>query len=98
MVFLASRGMSGTNTIFRTNDTDVLIILLANEDDFPNDINLWWDMWINSNNNRRLTEVNSLHQKLGKNICNTLPGLYALTGSDYTTSFLRKGKLKPLKL
>ena len=44
MVFLASRGMSGTNTIFRTNDTDVLIILLANEDDFPNGINLWWDM------------------------------------------------------
>ena len=34
---------------------------------------------------------------MGKTLCCSLPAFHALTGSDYTSAFCRKGKIKPLK-
>ena len=53
-------------------------------------------MRINSHKARRLNEVNSL-LKFRKNICNILLALHALTGYDYTATFLKKRKIKPLE-
>ena len=63
-------------------DADVLITPSASNI-FLNDINLWGDVGISSNNTTRLIEVCSLHQKFGKSICNTLPALQPLIGFDY---------------
>ena len=42
--------------------------------------------------------MNQLYQKLGEKFCKALPAYHAVTGCDYTASFSRKGKIRPLKL
>ena len=51
-----------------------------------------------SRNNQRYININQLHENLGEKLCRTLPAYHALTGCDYTASFNRKGKVKPLKV
>ena len=46
----------------------------------------------------RKVNMNKLHQGLGNCLCVALPGFHAFTGSDYTASFNRKDKFRPLKL
>ena len=42
--------------------------------------------------------MNELSSTLGTRLCKALPAYHALTGCDYTSSFCRKGKVRPLKL
>ena len=37
------------------------------------------------------------YTNLGSKVSKTLPALHAFTGCDYTSSFSRKGKIRPLK-
>ena len=55
-------------------------------------------MGLHTNNTLRYVKKNKLHQELGNSFCVALPGFHAFTGSDYTASFNRKGKIRPLKL
>ena len=41
--------------------------------------------------------MNKLYQKIGDPVCKTFPAYNAFKGCDYTVSFYRKGKLRPLK-
>ena len=52
----------------------------------------------NHNNTRRYIDITSLAQQLGQQLCAALPGYHAFTGNDYTASFFRKGKLRPLAI
>ena len=42
--------------------------------------------------------MNKFQQGLGNSLCVALPRFHAFTGSDYTASFNRKDKFRPLKL
>ena len=55
-------------------------------------------MGLHTNNTLRYVKKNKLHQELGNSFCVALPGFHAFTGRDYTASFNRKGKIRPLKL
>jgi hypothetical protein len=84
---------STKNIVVKANDTDVLIILLAN----VWKLNINHLIWMNIKSNNYV-DVSSLAAKLGQSLCLALPALHALTGCDYTAAFNRKGKIKPLKL
>ena len=54
-------------------------------------------MGVYSNNTQRYINVTKLYQKLGKTLSKALLGFHALTGSDYSASFSRRGKVSPFK-
>ena len=85
------------NIIIRANDTDVglLIILLTHAHAFPH---ICYDCGLNSNNSRRYVDISLLAPNMGQNLCTSIAGFNAFTGSDYTASFLNKGKVRPLAL
>lgn len=98
MIYIASRLDPISNVVIRTNDTDVLIISLGNFHNFSTNAKLWLDVGICSNNTRRYIDVRKIYGELGETLCRALPALHAITGCDYTASFHRKGKIKPLKI
>ena len=40
--------------------------------------------------------MSKLGNKLGKKLCSALPGFHSFTGCDFTSSLMRKGKVRPL--
>ena len=82
----------------RSNDTDVMILLLyhvANAQVLPN---VWLDAGLCANNTRRHINITNLVDNMDIELLDALPGLHALTGCDYTASFMNKGKVKTLDL
>ena len=98
MLFHVGHLVAPNSVVVRTADTDVLIIALANMEKLPVGINIWLQMGLHMNNTLRYVNVNKLYQALGSSLYVALPGFHAFTGSDYTASFNRKGKIRPLKL
>ena len=58
----------------------------------------WLEIGKESRNDQRYININQLHQHLGAKICCALSAYHAFTGCDYTSSFMKKGKVKPFKL
>ena len=83
--------------VIRTNDTDVLVALLGSYHDVRGGLNIWLEMGLHFNNTLRYINVTQLQAHLGEILCKSLPGFHALTGSDYSPSFSRKGKQAPFK-
>ena len=59
---------------------------------------LWMDVGTASKNNRHYINLSTIHKELGPHVCAALPAFQAFTGSDYTSSFARKGKIKPFRI
>ena len=59
---------------------------------------MWLDVGVNSTNTRRLINISELAVKVTQEITDALPALHALSGCDYTASFMRKGKQKPYEV
>lgn len=75
----------------RATDTDVLVILLANIKDMQNpDDEVWMELGVA--NKRRFINVSGMRTYFGDRFCNALPALHALSGSDFTPSFFKRGK------
>jgi hypothetical protein len=51
-----------------------------------------------SGDKRRLLDINDIVHEHGNDLCAALLGLHAFTGCDSTSSFMKKGKIRPLKL
>ena len=83
----------------RSSDTDVFILLLYyvshHHDCIPQ---IWMDVGLSSNNTRRYINISQLAVHLDKSMVAALPALHAFTGSDYTASFMNKGKIRALDL
>ena len=79
----------------RGNDTDILIILLTSSHLLENS-HLWFDTGFDSTNTRTWLDITSLSSALS--YTQSLAGVYALTGCDYTPSFYRKGNVKGIEL
>ena len=56
------------------------------------------DAGLSGNNTRRYINVTQLTENMESTFVNALPGFHAFSGSDYTASFMNKGKVKPLDL
>ena len=87
-----------SNVVVRTADTDCLIITLGCTSRIDDEIKILLEVGTNSKNTLRYISIDDLYLELGETLCKTLPAYHELTGSDYTSSFSRKGKIKPLKI
>ena len=45
----------------------------------------------------RYLNARKIAERLGQDMCAALPGLHAFTGCEYTSAFLRHGKIKPFE-
>ena len=90
---VASHSSSESTIVIRSPDTDVFLLLLK----FAQDIQqrVLFDTGVG--NKRRMIDVHRVIAEAGKDICSALPALHAFSGCDTTSSFVRKGKLLPLK-
>lgn len=91
--------------VIRASDTDVLIILLGmigrhltslRPSTYSHII-----MDCGSGNSRHHINVSSIASALEtkqRGLAAAMPGLHAFTGSDFTSAFYRKGKIKPLEI
>ncbi len=57
---------------------------------------LWFESGFNHNKSRSYYDITKL--AAGMDFKKALPDIHAFTRSDYTPSFHRKGKVRPLKL
>ena len=83
------------NTVIRCNDTDILVIMLSNIQKFI-ETSVWLDMGLDYNNSRTFIDVKATADEM--NHIQALPGIYAFTGCDYTPTFFRKGKKRPIEI
>ena len=86
------------NIFIRSVDTGVLVIALACLGTFDPRKKVWKETGLKSKNSLRYININQIYQVLGEKICRRFLALHGFTGSDYTISFSRKGKVWPLKL
>ena len=85
----------------RSNDTDVLVLLLyhvACDSRAENKPRVWMDVGLSSTNTRRYINISNMVQHMSPASLDALPGLHAFTGTDFTSSFMNKGKVKALEL
>jgi hypothetical protein len=83
-----------SSIVVRSPDTDVLVMMLY----YSKSINVPFYLDTGTGNKRRLIDVKSLSSALGPDMCSALPAYHAMTGCDHTSAFVRRGKVKPLKL
>ena len=84
--------------VIRTTDTDCLIIALGLKHLYDQQLQIWLEVGLQSNNSLRYININALHAKLGETLSKSLLAYHAISGCDYTASFCRRGKVKPFKV
>lgn len=87
-----SSGIS--NIVVCADDTDVLVLLVAQISTFNADIY----MKSGTSSKVKITHVNKVASRLGLSVCEALSGLHAFTGCDSVSAFSGKGKIGALKL
>jgi hypothetical protein len=87
---------STDNLVIRASDTDIAIVMLYHSHKFT--AKIWMDVGISSKNSRRLICLTDIANSLGRQLCASLQAFHAYSGCDYTSAFVRKGKVRPFKL
>ena len=85
-----------SNVVIRIEDTDCLIIGLGCREKLGPSLKIQLEVSVQSRNNLQSISVDSIYSNQAKNICKALPAYHAFTGSEFTTSFNRKGKVQSL--
>ena len=83
------------SVIVRSTDTDVFLLLVHFLPQFTNLRDVKFDTGVGDR--RRWIDVNFLYQSMSADFISSLLGFHAFTGCESTSSFVRKGKLKPLR-
>ena len=86
------------NVVIRAQDSDIGVIALGVFHCLQNDLNLWIEVGLFTDNTLEYINVNELYMFLGRKLCQALPAFYIFTGSDYTAAFHGRGKIRPFKL
>ena len=93
------------NAVIRASDTDVLVILLGMIGrHLTNQRPTTYSRIImdcGSGNSRRDIDASNIANAMEakqKGLAAAMPGLHAFTGSDLSTAFYKKGKIKPLEV
>lgn len=100
LLHLSQCGIDSGDVVIRTNDIDVLIVLivlLSNISKFSDSINILLEVGLATKNTNRFVNVRKISQVCGPLLCEALIVYYAFTGSDYTAAFHKIGKIKPIK-
>ena len=97
MIYHVGQLPSGTNVTVRTVNTNGVVIALGCFHQLQ-DNRIWAESGIQSKNKLRYININQLFHQLGEPLCKALSFYRSFTGCDYTSSFNRKGKIKPFKL
>ena len=79
-------------------DTDVLIIALGSLHLLAEGKQVWIETRLVTKNKLRYININQIHNHFGVGFYTARPAFHAFSGCDYTTSFNRKGKIRPMKL
>ena len=82
--------------VVRSTDTDVFLLLLHFSPEFTHIKDVKFDTGVGDK--RRWIDIHLLYQCLHADLVSSLLGFHAFTGCDSTSSFVRKDKVKPLKL
>ena len=85
----------------RCNDTDVLVLLIYDVMCLKSSTvepRVWMDVGHSSDNTRHYINICNILAKLDNLVVQALPGIHAITGCDFTASFLGKDKEKPFNL
>ena len=79
--------LSLTSTVsVRSNNTDVLVLVLCYAGVAHNSPNIWMDMGLSSKNTRQCISVPKLVDELDHTILQALPKLHEFPGTDFTTT------------
>ena len=97
MFFHLIHALPGSTVVMQTDGINSLMIALGYKQ-FFNTLEIWLEAGVQSKNNLRFMNVNSIYSELGETLCKVLPAYHTLSGCDYTASFFKKGKVRPLKL
>ena len=84
------------NISVRASDTDIAVILIHHVVKLKSKV--WMDIGTSGKDSRRFVDITAISQSLGQQMCEALPAFHTFTGSDYTSAFVRKGKVRPLHL
>jgi len=82
------------NVVVAADDTDVLMMLLANSSRINTNIYLK----SGTSGKIKIVHINQVVKSLGRPVCEALPGMHAFTGCDSVSAFAGKGKIKAFKL
>ena len=82
-----------TQIVVRSPDTDVLVLLLK----YAQQIGPVVLFDTGTSDKRRLLNVKQIIEVKGSDLCSVLPALHCFTGCDTVSSFVRRGKITPLK-
>ncbi len=82
----------------RSNDTDVIILLMYHVAHAQGRPKVWMDAGLSSTNSRRYISISQLVDDNSSSIIDALPGFHAFTGSDVAAAFINKVKLKPFEI
>lgn len=95
IIFHMGKVHPNSTILVKATDTDVLVIILGNIHKFPNA-----QIWLlgTSKKEQTYTDCTKLASVLGHTLCLSLPAFHAFTGSDYTSAFRYKGKVKPFNI
>ena len=82
--------------VIRASDTDILVLLLHHQHRVSSTV--WMEVGNRGQGNLRYVNVTKIADSIGHEMCTALPGLHAFTGCDYTSAFVRKGKIRPYEI
>jgi hypothetical protein len=60
--------------------------------------NVWMDVGLSGINTRRYINISQLVSGMNRTTIDSLLGFHAFTGSDVTSAFMNRGKVKPFTL
>lgn len=78
----------------KSPDTDVAVLAVAFSHAIPAKI----IFLTGSGSKKREVDINAISDKLGRTICDALPGFHSFTGCDSTSAFAQRGKKQAFKL
>ena len=94
MLHVKDEAQQNTSVIIRSPDTDVFLLLLVFVNSFSGPIY----MDTGSADHRRIIDLGKIRADIGDDVCKALLGLHTFTGSDTTSAFMGKGKIRPFKI
>ncbi|CAI9736401.1 Hypothetical predicted protein [Octopus vulgaris] len=82
--------------VIRASDTDITVIMLYHLEKAKAAV--WMEVGTSGQNTRRYVNLSQIAASIGPLMCKALPGFHIFTGCDYTSSFDRQGKIRPLQI
>ena len=84
--------------VVRTSDSDILAITVGNIWKLPENIKVFLEVGLVTNNTLRYINVTKIAEELGPELSKSIPAFHAFTGCDANPAFSRRGKKGPFSV